>query len=399
MFQSAPAYVRAARLALLSLGLLLSGCHAPWAGKLALAKPAVEAKLVWKHAAPRQSEPGTFAVNVLPSAVAVCGDRVMAVSPNGTLTSLDKITGSVVWTLALKAGRFVSPLCVADGSESIALANDVGMVFWVEKTGRLRWDTQVDSSIRSAPTFGNDLLFVQMTKGALVALNTQTGRQMWTTSGDHLAPSIFQLELEQGPVFFDDVVYAGFPDGTLECYDSTTGSVLGSFGFPLQEGTFPHVGTPVITGGALYVPHHTNGIYRFEVSEKKPFSSPTWSYLLYRMNNPHAGTVWADSSRKIVCTVLGVGGIHCLDANGHVLWRQLTWSLTSGLTAWNDMLIFSRKDNGIYGVRAETGAWMLHIPTQGKLVSKPVVAGDMLFFTDAKGSVSAYRLRPLQGPK
>ena len=143
-----------------------------------------------------------------------------------------------------------------------------------------------------------------------------------------------------------------------------------------------------MAGGALYVAHHTNGLYRFDVS-KKTITSPTWSYLLYRMNNPHASAVWTDPHLKIVCSTLGIGGIHCLDMDGHVLWRQNTWSMTSGLTSWDDILLFSRKDNGLYGVRAQTGEWVLHIPTQGKLVSKPVVSGDMVFFTDANGAGSA----------
>lgn len=156
-------------------------------------------KLKWTFAFP-----GTFVSNGPPI---VAGGRVFVPSANRTIYSLDAATGCQYWTFEAEA-----PVRTAITIASIQSARQRHAAFFGDQrgnayaldasTGELLWKTHVDDQPRSrivgAPAYYDGRLYVPVTdgeegpsmspayqccsgRGALVALNASTGKEIWKT--------------------------------------------------------------------------------------------------------------------------------------------------------------------------------------------------------------------------
>ncbi|HXL91872.1 MAG TPA: PQQ-binding-like beta-propeller repeat protein [Streptosporangiaceae bacterium] len=102
------------------------------------------------------------------------------VSDHARLTGLDAATGAVRWTLRLPGGGLDGNL-VATGDGGLAMVRADGTLEVVNlATGAVRWTRRTGTSQALAAAGGAVYFGVD---GRLTAYDSQTGRQVWTTSG------------------------------------------------------------------------------------------------------------------------------------------------------------------------------------------------------------------------
>lgn len=130
----------------------------------------------------------------------VLGGRLFVGSEDGTVYSLDAVTGCAYWTYkaptTVKTAVFISP----DG-RGVYFGDTNGVVYALDPvSGSLLWKTVVDSHaaarITGSPVLHNDRLYVPVSsgeegaamdpkypccsfRGSVVALDVRTGRQIW----------------------------------------------------------------------------------------------------------------------------------------------------------------------------------------------------------------------------
>ncbi|MEP6717210.1 MAG: PQQ-binding-like beta-propeller repeat protein [Terriglobia bacterium] len=163
--------------------------------------PAAVSKLQFKWAF---AFPGSSAPFGQPTIV---GGRVFAAADSGYVYSLDAKTGCVYWSFQAQGGVASAILIepkTASGKQFVAYFGDIrGNVYAVDTAnGELLWKTLVDSHpvarVRGGIKFNNGRLYVPVAsleepdsagvnypccsfRGAVVALNADTGKQIWKT--------------------------------------------------------------------------------------------------------------------------------------------------------------------------------------------------------------------------
>jgi outer membrane protein assembly factor BamB len=188
------------------------------------------------------------------AAPAAAGDTILAAFDRDTgLAAYSAATGEMQWevrgteTTAIQAAPVVvdktSYVCSAYGDVS---AIDVA-------TGRAQWTRRLTSggfdwgySITAAPAYANGRLFVPTQWNALVALDAQTGTELWRipTHGGPLELAHYrsaQRGFAASPIVTGNIVWIGRPDGTLAAIDARDGHELWSIplGAPVQTAPAP----------------------------------------------------------------------------------------------------------------------------------------------------------------
>jgi outer membrane protein assembly factor BamB len=223
----------------------------------------------------------------------VAGGRVFVHSrrdPDEIVTSLDLVTGNVVWqkrySAAFSKNQYASGMAkgpnatpLAAGGRVFTLGVTGVLTAWDAATGAQVWRNDYSASIdtsklfcgtAASPVLAGGLLIVQVgsdTKaGRILGLDPASGTPKWTWSG-------------LGPGYGSPVVIA--PDGVAQLAAITSGSIVGidfTTGKQLWSMAFPddwheNIVTPVWTGTALVVSGRRQGTHAFAIAK----SGATWS--------------------------------------------------------------------------------------------------------------------------
>lgn len=181
-------------------------------------------EVVWRFQAPNPS----FHLVVQKSAPALDGENVFFGTDSGIFYALNQSNGDIVWqfkTASQPQGKGILSSPVAHNGTVYFGAYDGNVYAFDAKTGNLRWKYSdadwIGSSPAVAPNLG--LLFIGLEfslwrkRGGIVALDMQTGREVWRASHQaltHGSPLYIQEE---------DMVVIGSNDHTLYAYDARTG--------------------------------------------------------------------------------------------------------------------------------------------------------------------------------
>ncbi len=145
--------------------------------------------------------PGDIQANSQPT---IAGGRVFVGSPGGNVYSLDANTGCVHWFFSAEAGVRTAVTLARAGSSNLAFFGDAkANVYAVDaNTGKQLWKTKADAfpvaGITSSPVFSNGRIYIGIRsgeegsgadplyeccrfRGSVVALDAQTGKQVWKT--------------------------------------------------------------------------------------------------------------------------------------------------------------------------------------------------------------------------
>jgi len=341
------------------------------------------------------------------SSPAVSGNSVYVLSLDGTLYAVDAASGKLQWKFATAGesrnnapglyGLAPSLEPIADvwdfflsspvvDSDTVYFGSGDHNVYALDaRTGQLRWKFLAGDVVHSSPAIADGTLYIGAWDGVLYALNAHTGTLLWkfATGTD---PSHFMQGIPGSPAVAAGIVVFGSRDNFLYALDAHTGQQL----WRQSNHNSWIVASPAIQNGVVYIT--TSDTMRFRALDLKT-GAPLFDlpYFAYSFSSPavasgHAyfgsfdGKLYAvDLAARRFAGHFQVQAAHdhpeLLTADGHI------------------------NDNAVYGPMLPDGkpnntadANVVSIDRLlqlGSILSSPSVAGGVVYFSSADGSVYA----------
>jgi outer membrane protein assembly factor BamB len=250
-------------------------------------------------------------------------------------------------------------------------------------TGDVRWQYGIKGPIETQPTVSDGLVYFTSGENRVYAVDERTGAWKWQY--DREAPETFTIRGYAAPLVVGSRVYVGFSDGYLACLSSGTGDVVWARSLAGDATRFMDVdSTPVLDGGTLYVTSYSGGVYALD---------PKDGSVKWRFDVEGAGTVRVGDGR--VYFSAAKSGLHALDTDGHLLWRQslaAAGELSVPLIVGNYVMV-SAAQAGVYVADAVNGRlYQFFSPGHG-VTAEPISDGRQIYFMSNGGYFYALRFR------
>jgi outer membrane protein assembly factor BamB len=176
-------------------------------------------------------------------AVVVGKDLIYVGSFDKQLHALDKATGDIRWEVPEEKSTdwiWASPVLT---DETVVFSDKKGNVFAVEaESGRSIWDAQIDGDVVGSPVVSNGIVFIAsagklnggetdvIRRGALVALDLETGEELWR---EETSAPIYTT-----PVIVNESVVVALPPGgevLLIVFNQSDGDEIWRYSPPVVE--------------------------------------------------------------------------------------------------------------------------------------------------------------------
>ena len=191
--------------AILVVGVLVNGCSGN-PGPTPADPPRIDnpkrVRVVWSA-----SVGGADGFTFLP---ALAGGSVYAAARDGTVTRLDEKTGQVRWRTNLEMRLSGG---VGADERTVAVASEEGEVAALDvDKGTVRWRARVSSEVLAPPAIGGGLVLVRSIDNRVFAFGADDGKRRWVYQR---APSSLVVRTPAGITISGPLAYAGFPGGKL----------------------------------------------------------------------------------------------------------------------------------------------------------------------------------------
>jgi outer membrane protein assembly factor BamB len=324
------------------------------------------------------------------------GERIYVGSRKGEFFALRRDDGDVLWRRHIQGGLATRPLFLPRarmGDELIPTASG-GMVFLGSGdgvlhaldavTGKEHWTYRTKSPIAVAPVYAEGLLYFTTGENRLYAIDARTGAWRWQYERE--VPDSFTIRGASAPLAAQGRVYGGFSDGYVVALNGKDGEVLWARAIGGDETRFVDVdATPTLADGTLYVSSHTGGVYALDPND----GNIRWRYPV-----EGAGTVRVAGDRVYFGAVRD--GLHCLDLQGHLLWRQSLAKqgvLSSPVTLGTRYLLLSASEGGTFVVDPMDGHLLQSFDPGHGVSSEPVSDGHQVYVLTNTGFIYAFALQ------
>lgn len=344
------------------------------------------------------------------------------------------------WTVSVNAPVWG---LARDGSRNLFVADESGHVTALaQSNGAQLWQADLGAHIRSTPVLRNGKLYVA-SDGALVALDSRTGRQIWSAPFGHERaaripmsdPNTLFDEYSSGVAVDDQLAVAGSRDGCVHAVRTRTGAEVWHMCTDAIVSS-----TPALTRDAVYFGGFDNFAYAlsridgrvlWRIDTHQPisrdavvagdnvlFGSRTfdivalnartgervWSRRLW-YSTPEAPPVVADG-RIYVGSSDALAVFAFDEVSGRQIWKAWVpgWSWSG--VALGTHSVYTGIVGGPYGAPRAGGfaafnrtdgtlRWRLDMPRPDPLVmygfvAQPVVSGARVFAADLSGNVYAF---------
>ncbi len=285
--------------------------------------------------------PQEFASPAFSMASSWAEDRLFLGSHSGWFYSMTASTGEILWKKDI--GSVSSRPLLHRGR--IYVGTDDGFIICLNSLGDEQWRYSTGHSILQEPVLVGDSLILTNEGDQVYALDVETGKFRWTYKTDSDAE--FTLRGHSGVLVDGELIYAGFADGSLVALRSSTGSVAWLTSLKGAGERFVDVDTtPVIAGDLVFAASSSGGLYALDKTSGR-----------IRWNREIEGGGGLLATEKRLYFVAAENGVHALDHDGNVIWRQGT---RGGGEAANpivhgDYLIFNLSEDGIFVVKTDSG--------------------------------------------
>lgn len=300
-----------------------------------------------------------------------------------------------------------------------------GTFFAVRQSdGRLRWSKPI-GSVNAQPAASRGFLYVGTDDGVLLALDAQTGEEVWryATLGSILEPPVvvdlpgaakptslvvFSNEADQvyaldavtgafkwqykaetpdeytlrghaGVLVAGGLVYTGFSSGTMVALRVDTGSVAWLTSLKGEGDRFIDVdATPALDGDTIYVASSSGGVWALDAATglvrwRSPLTSPVAG---------GGGDAGAIGGLTLAGDRIYVGvaelGIYALDLGGNVIWRQGArgGGEPGELVVSGDYLVYALADAGLFVADRHSGKVLQYFDPGDGVSARPVISPD-----------------------
>jgi outer membrane protein assembly factor BamB len=316
--------------------------------------------------APASLGPGWLArVGAVTASPVLTADMVVAVTADGRLLFLDRATGRRVHEIGLDAPVESSP-AIAGGV--LAVGTDSGELVLVDLArGEVRHRARLGSLVRSSPLIVEDRVVVGVVEGkaggALVAVDTQSGKVVWTRK----AGAVFS-----SPALWEERVLVGSDDGTLYAVEAATGAPAWSV--PLGGKVRA---TPAIAEGVAVVGDFGGRLTAVRVDD----GATAWTAAV-----GHA--MYSSPCRLARGWVVGCheGHLHGWQDSGAPAFEVPTHGpVISSAATLGDAFAVGSTDGALYLVAASGDVRQRLVLAKGGVSSSPAVDADVVYVGSAEG--------------
>ncbi len=319
-------------------------------------------------------------------AAAVTSDdgRVVFVgSSAASVYAFDARDGHILWRRPVEGGVGGQPRYV-ESEHAIYVGTQGGLLYALDAaTGQIRWSYRVKGPVESQPTWSDGIVYFTSGENRIYALDSHKG--VWKWQYDRESPEGLSTIRGYGaPLVVNGRAYVGFSDGYLACLAAGTGDVLWARPFGGEATRFVDVdSTPLYYRDTLYISSFTGGVYALDPKD----GSVKWHYEV-----EGAGSVRAVGGRLYFSAARW--GLHCLDTEGHVLWKQAlseAGELSVPLLVHGYVLV-SAAGGGTYVANAISGRLYQYFAPGHGVTSPPATDGRQVYVLSNGGYFYALRL-------
>jgi outer membrane protein assembly factor BamB len=311
------------------------------------------------------------------------GRRVFVGSTARVFYAFDARDGSILWHKDTDGAVTGRPRYLAE-SNTVLVGTDGGALYALDaSTGRQRWKYQISGPIDTEPTYSDGVVYFSSGENRIYAIDAEKGTWKWQY--DRESPESFTIRGYAAPLVLGGRVYAGFSDGYLACLNAGTGDVIWARSLAGDATRFMDVdSTPLYADGTLYVSSFAGGVFALDPKD----GSTRWRYEV-----EGAGSVEAAGGR--VYFSAAKAGLHCLDREGRLLWRQ---ALAQGGELSTPLLVdgyvlVSSSTGGTYVADAVTGhLYQFFFPGHG-VTGAPTTDGRQVYVLSNGGYFYAMQIR------
>jgi outer membrane protein assembly factor BamB len=318
-------------------------------------------------------------------AAAASGARKVFVgSHGGWFYALRQYDGGLVWRKRIPAGVSSRPLYLAD-SATVYVGGDDGVLYALDgETGKERWTYKTKGQIGGAPVYDEGMIYFTTGENRLYAVDAHSGAWRWQYERE-VPEAPFTIRGVSSPLVVRGRVYAGFADGYLAVLNARTGDVVWARSLAGDAQRFVDVdATPSLVAGVLYVSSYSGGVYAID---------PADGTMKWRYEAEGAKSVWVERGRVYFASTRS--GIHCLDLQGHLVWRQLladAGELSSPLVLGGRYLVVSAAERGTYVVDARSGQLVQFFSPGHGVTSDPTTDGSQVYVLTNAGFLYAFAI-------
>ncbi len=242
-------------------------------------------------------------------------------------------------------------------------------------TGETVWVYEMFSSMSSAPTLVNDIIYALSSDKNIYALNKNTGDLLWKYLTG--APFIYQTS-----AISNNVLYAKNQDEALYALDAMTGELKWSY--PLDSFAFT---SPVLHGNlVIFVDSYSiKALSTVSGTLAWEFEPQVSTQLAFGSSAIYSDTVYANANHRIFA----------LDVEtGDLVWqKQMEADIRYSISVVNGVLFMGSDDNKIYALDAANGNELWSYQTGFYVRTHPAIAGGKVIVASRDKKLYAFELQ------
>jgi outer membrane protein assembly factor BamB len=264
--------------------------------------------------------------------------------------------------------------------DRIYVGDAKGYIYCLDKvTGELKWQRAFSNEILSSPLIeGEELYFTDM-NDTLYCISTKDGSLLWKADNSNFSRDIIMRGIAS-PSFSGGLLYQGFSDGYLYCYDIETKDEV--FRKKVKDsGIFHDVDSPAaIDGDTVYASSFDGSFIAMHLNEAKS----KWELKLKGNGYP------AFNDNDLIISS-GDGTLYKVDKEyGGIIWeKELSINLTPPVIT--DDYVFVASEDYFYVVDIGDGEVKYEYEPGSGISSELCIIGDNLYFISNKGYLYCFK--------
>nr|MBQ5526384.1 outer membrane protein assembly factor BamB [Succinivibrionaceae bacterium] len=329
-------------------------------------------------------------------APAVDSKYVFAADRGGNVYSIDRITGSTIWSTDLddedenddkRSARLSGG--VAEGESNVYVGSENGWVYALSKTdGKLAWKSNPGCEIVSKPAADSGSVFVLCSNGCAHVYSEYDGSEIWNTAAENQGLTVRGVSsvLAKGGV----IIY-GTAAGNTAIVHQKNGLLLNMIrtgharGASNLERLIDVDSAPVLDGTVLYTVAYQGDLVATDLRQHRE---------LWRTKLSSLGDISVGGGKVFVTDDQGhVQAISSYDGGNEWHNDALSYRNVTGTAAAGGYVVVGDMDGYLYFLDAYTGEFAAKYRLdRGSVYSAPAVYDGIIYAETSKGNVYAIAL-------
>jgi len=314
---------------------------------------------------------------------------------NRKLIAMDTGTGRNIWTyeLSIRGQGFWSRgdnVYITGGpgygDKTLLIGTNKGDVVAINaESGEELWKSKVSSEVLSAPQIASGIVIVRSVDGKIFGLDARNGRRLWIH--EKTVPAL-TLRGNSTPVIDDNFVVCGFDNGRLSALDISSSRLIWDISIATPSGRSELErmvdinASPVIVDGIIYVASYQGQLAALTLTTGRMLWSraiSSYAGLSVDQNNVYVtddeSTIWA------------------IDRfNGSPVWKQegLSHRQVTAPTSIGNYIVAGDFEGYLHWMNKTTGAFSARQKISGnRILAAPVSDGSTVYAFSTDGRLAA----------